>query len=52
MQIKKQYVNSPNDFTRNRDLPFSYLVTLLTSLLKKSLSIELQDFFAHTGSVS
>lgn len=43
------YSFSPNDFTRNRKLDFKTLSLLLLHSLKRSLSIELEDFFGHIG---
>lgn len=48
---------SPNDFIRCRKLPFERLVILIAKLCKKTLSVELDNFFAefgqlHTCSVS
>lgn len=50
MQEKKRiYNSSPTDFTRNRKLDFKTLSLLLLHSLKRSLSVELQDFFGHIG---
>lgn len=46
---KRAYSSSPNDFTRNRKLDFKTLSLLLLHSLKRSLSVELQDFFGHIG---
>lgn len=48
---RSQYVNTSTDFTRKRGLPLSDLILLLINLLKRSLSIELQDFFTHIGNI-
>lgn len=48
--IRNRYVSSPTDFTRNRSLSFSHIVILLTNMLKRSLSVELHDYFSHIGS--
>ena len=40
---------SPEDFTRNRKLPFERLVLLIVKLCKKTLSIELEKFFEELG---
>jgi hypothetical protein len=40
---------SPEDFTRNRKLPFERLVLLIVKLCKKTLSIELEKFFDELG---
>lgn len=45
-ELKKIFGNSVSDFSRNRKLPFKRLVSLIINLPKRSLSIELQDFFA------
>lgn len=40
---------SEKDFTRNRKLPFERLVLLIAKLCKKTLSIELENFFGELG---
>lgn len=42
---KEKHVSSSKDFTRNRTLTFSLLVMLILNTLKRSLSIELENFF-------
>lgn len=42
---KHLYVNGPKSFTRNRKLTFPRLVVMLINMLKKSLSVELYEFF-------
>lgn len=37
--------SSEKDFTRNRKLPFEKLVLLITKLCKKTLSVEIEQFF-------
>src|SRR5438477_9738982 len=41
----KLFFSSDKDFTKERKLPFERLVYLLINMLKKSLSIELNEFF-------
>lgn len=45
----KKYINSvkknESDFTRDRKLPFKQLIVFILTLPKKSLSVELNDFF-------
>lgn len=49
---KRKYSFNPNDFTRNRKLDFKTLSLLILYSLKRSLSVELQDFFGHIGKAS
>jgi len=46
-QVKKEklFFSSDKDFTKERKLPFERMVYLLINMLKKSLSIELNEFF-------
>lgn len=44
-----KFRQSEKDFTRNRKLPFDRLVLMITKLCKKTLSIELEDFFKEMG---
>ena len=44
--IKNHFTSSPTDFTRNRKLTFSKTVFLIFNLLRRSLTIELDDFFS------
>lgn len=39
---------SPNDFIRSRKLPFEKLVFLIAKLCKKTLSVEIENFFAES----
>jgi len=41
----EKYIKSKQDFTRERKLTFTRVVVFITNLVKKSLSIELVDFF-------
>jgi hypothetical protein len=43
--VMNRYTHSPKDFTRNRILTFKVLVLLLLNAMKRSLSVEIQDFF-------
>ena len=43
--IRKLVTQSENDFTRDRKLTMERIVGLLINLPKRSLSIELQEFF-------
>jgi len=36
---------SPNDFIRSRKLPFKSLVLLIAKFCKKTLSVEIENFF-------
>jgi hypothetical protein len=40
---------SPKDFIRSRKLPFEKLVLLIGKLCKKTLSVEIEDFFTDSG---
>jgi hypothetical protein len=40
---------SPNDIVRSRKLPFEKLVLLIVKLCKKTLSVEIEIFFAESG---
>jgi len=40
---------SPKDFIRSRKLPFEKLVLLIAKLCKKTLSVEIEDFFTNAG---
>lgn len=45
----EQYCTSDKAFTRTRKLPFDKLALLLLRLCKKTLSVELEDFFTQAG---
>ena len=51
---KSKYVRErTKDFTRTRILPFHVLASMIPDTLKRSLSIEIQDFFTYvTGGAS
>ena len=40
---------SPKDFVRSRKLPFEKLVLLIARLCKKTLSVEIDNFFTESG---
>src|SRR5262245_50166112 len=44
-ECKRQFCFSEKDFTRNRKLPFDKTVLFIIKLCKKSLSIEIENFF-------
>jgi hypothetical protein len=44
-ELKRQFCSSDKDFTRNRKLPFDKTVLFIIKLCKKSLSIEIENFF-------
>ncbi|GHT26820.1 hypothetical protein AGMMS4957_22230 [Bacteroidia bacterium] len=48
-EVRGKYICSPEDFTRNRDLPFSTVVLMILNLMKRSLSIEIHSFFSYLG---
>ena len=43
--IRKLVIQADGDLSRNRKLPLSKLVGLIINMPKRSLSIEIQDFF-------
>ena len=49
IQEKEEYCQKPTDFTRTRKLPFIRVVLLILNLLKRSLSVELVNFFEQIG---
>ena len=46
---KAKYCQKPTDFIRTRKLPFNRVVLLILNMLKRSLSVELADFFEQLG---
>jgi hypothetical protein len=48
-EIRKLVTQSETDFTRDRKLPLARLVGILINLPKRSLSIEIQEFFDCLG---
>jgi hypothetical protein len=50
VEIRKLFTYNGTDFSRNRKLPLEILVSILINLPKRTLSIEIQDFFDHMGS--
>lgn len=49
---KAKYCQAPTDFTRTRKLPFNRVVLLIINMLKRSLSVELVDFFEHIDALA
>lgn len=45
--VRHHFTSSPQDFTRKRQLPLERVVQLIVSLLKRSLSVEIREFFAR-----
>lgn len=45
LEIKKKFTESETDFTRDRKLTFNRTVFLIINMLKRSLAIEVQEFF-------
>lgn len=43
--VLKQFCNNESDFIRSRKLPFERIVLLIVKLCKKTLSVELEQFF-------
>ena len=52
IKLRKEVFQSINNFTRNRKLPLSLLVSLLLNMVKRSLSIEIRDFYNSLGNGS
>lgn len=48
-EVRKLIAQSDSDFSRIRKLPLESLVSLIINLPKRSLSIELQEFFENLG---
>jgi Transposase DDE domain len=48
-ELRKLLSTSPEAFSRNRKLPLQHLVSLLINQLKRSLSVELREFFDSLG---
>lgn len=48
-EYKKFFRNDQSDFTRSRKLPFEKLVVLIAQLCKKTLSVEIENFFTALG---
>ena len=44
-EVRKHFVTHVSDFTRKRKLTYDRTVFLILNMLKRSLSIEIQDFF-------
>lgn len=50
--VRRHFTSSPSDFTRKRLLPLQRVVQLIVGLLKRSLSVELQEFFSSVVKTS
>ncbi len=48
-EILNKFCANEKDFTRSRKLPFKKLTLLILKLCKKTLSIELENFFEEMG---
>lgn len=46
---KSAYCKRPQDFTRKRGLTFTLVALLILNMLKRSLAVELEDFFDRIG---
>ena len=44
-EVKSFFVTRPEDFSRERKLPIEKLIGIIINMPKRSLSIELNDFF-------
>lgn len=49
--IRPYVTRSEKDFTRNRKLPLERLVGLIINMPKRSLSVEIQEFFDSLGKI-
>jgi hypothetical protein len=49
-ELRSLVTNGEFDFSRNRKLPFERTVGIILNMPKRSLSIEIQDFFDHLES--
>ena len=49
VENKAAYCKRPQDFTRKRGLSFVLVVLLILNMLKRSLAVELEDFFDRIG---
>ena len=45
VKLRSLVTNGESDFSRNRKLPFERVVSIILNMPKRSLSIEIQDFF-------
>lgn len=45
LELKNCFVEKPTDFVRERKLTYDRTIFLLINMLKRSMSIELEDFF-------
>ena len=50
VKLRSLVTNGESDFSRNRKLPFERVVSIILNMPKRSLSIEIQDFFNHIES--
>ncbi|MHB1177433.1 MAG: hypothetical protein ACYCZO_03790, partial [Daejeonella sp.] len=48
-EVRSLFTSGANDFSRNRKLPLSRLVGLIINMPKRSLSIEIREFFEGLG---
>ena len=48
-EIRQLFTDKASDFSRDRKLPFEKLVSMLINLPKRTLSIEIQEFFENIG---
>ena len=49
IELLEHFRHSPKDFVRSRKLPFVKLVLLIAKLCKKTLSVEIENFFTESG---
>ena len=50
-ELLEHFRCSPKDFVRSRKLPFESLVLLIAKLCKKTLSVEIENFFIESGQI-
>lgn len=46
-EVRSNYITSSQDFSRKRCLCFRVMVLLILNMLKRSLNVELREFFCH-----
>jgi hypothetical protein len=49
-EVRMLFIQSEGDFSRNRKLPFERVVGIISNLPKRSLSIEIEEFFDRLDS--
>ena len=49
VRIRKLVIEGKNDFSRERKLPLKRIASIIINMPKRSLSIEIQEFFDNLG---